>query len=130
MSVVNLRSPKYQFDEVDIVNNTDIFFISFESNHLYEKIKGISLLYVPLSGTPNPDFLKFKKFEIQNREIYPFNFYAKNLDTSNDVPFNEKFDIDIDEPAKASKVYIELKDDSVAFTGSYRVVVTLKLINA
>ena len=92
MTITNIRDVGYQSEEIDIVNNTDIFTISFEASHLYNKIKGITILYMPLSGTPNMDFLKFKKFEIQNREMYPVNFYVKHLETNNDVPFNDKFD--------------------------------------
>ena len=130
MTITNIRDIGYQSEEIDIVNNTDIFTISFEASHLYNKIKGITVLYMSLSGTPNTDFLKFKKIEIQNREMYPVNFYVKHLITNNDVTFNDKFDLEINEPAKASKVYIELKDESMVFTGAYRVVVTLKLMNS
>ena len=37
-----------------------IFPLSFEADRLYEKVKGVAIQYVPLSGTPNADFLKFK----------------------------------------------------------------------
>lgn len=129
-AVANLRKIKYQSVEVDIVNNANEFPISFETDRLYSKVKGVAVQIVPLTGTPVTDFLKFKKAEIQNREIYPNNFYVKHLDTSNDVPLNKKFDEEIDEPAAASKVDFILKDDNAAFPGQYKVIITLKLANA
>jgi hypothetical protein len=129
-TVGNLRKVKYQSVEVDIVNNTDDFKLSFETDRLYAKVKGIAFQIIPLTGTPNTDFLKLKKADIQSKEIYPNNFYVKQLETSNDVPFNKKFDEEIDEPAAASKVDFLLKDDNVAFPGNYKVILTLKLANS
>lgn len=129
--VSNLRKIKYQSAEVDIVNGNATFPISFETDRLYEKVKGIAIQYVQLTaGTLNTDFLKVKKFEIQNKEIYPTEFYMKHLETSNDVPFNKKFDKDIDEPAKSAKVDIVLKDENPAFGATYKVIVTLLLENS
>lgn len=134
-AVGHLRKIKYQSEEKDIVNTNDDYVISFETDRLYSKVKGIALQIVPLTGAAiNTDFLKIKKFEIQNREIYPVDFYCKQLETSNDVPLNKKFDKDIDEPAKSSKVDITLKDDYTKITGipmpgTYKVIFTLLLEN-
>lgn len=130
-AVGNLRKIKYQSVEVDIVNNTDNFTLSFETDRLYKSVKGIAIQIIPLSGTPNADFLKIKKFEIQNREIYPVDFYTKHLETSNDVPLNKKFDLDVNEPAAASKVDVIFKDDIAVFPvgSSYKLILTLKLEN-
>ena len=128
-SVGHLRKIKYQDIEVDITTTAQNYNLSFQLDRLYKRVKGVAMQIVPLTGTPNTDFLKFKKFEIQNREIYPTNFYAKHLDTSNDVPLNNKFDKDIDEPAQGAQVDIVLKDDITAMTGDYRVILTFKLEN-
>lgn len=128
-SVGHLRKIKYQSVEQDITVNTQNYNLSFQLDRLYKRVKGVAMQIVPLTGTPNTDFLKFKKFEIQNREIYPVDFYAKHLDTSNDVPLNKKFDLDIDEPAQGAQVDIVLKDDITAMTGNYKVIFTFKLEN-
>lgn len=134
-AVGHLRKIKYQSVEKDIVDTTNDFALSFETDRLYAKVKGIAMQIVPLSGSAiNTDFLKIKKFEIQTREIYPADFYSKILETSNDVPLNKKFDRDIDEPAKSSKVDIILKDDftkitSIAMPGMYKVIFTFLLEN-
>jgi hypothetical protein len=133
-AVANLRTIKYQSVEQDIVNTSDTVNISFETDRLYSKVKGLAIQIVPLTGTINTDFLKFKKAEIQGREIYPVDFFAKHLETSNDVPFNKKFDREIDEPAKSSKIDIILKDDYTKVTtlpmpGTYKVIITLLLQN-
>ncbi len=128
-AVGNLRKVKYQSVEVDVVNNTDDFKLSFETDRLYAKVKGIAIQFIPLSGTLNTDFLKFSKFEIQGREIYPNDFYVKHLDTSNDVPLNKKFDLEVDEPANSSKVDVTLRDHIAVQVGTYKVILTLKLEN-
>lgn len=128
-SVGNLRKIKYQSVEKDITIGKTNYNINFQLDRLYKRVKGVAMQIVPLSGTPNIDFLKIKKFEIQNREIYPVDFYAKHLDTSNDVPLNKKFDLDIDEPAQGSQVDIVLFDDLAVLPGNYKVILTFKLEN-
>lgn len=130
-AVGHLRKIKYQSVEVDIINKSQNFLLSFETDRLYSKVKGIAMQVVPLAPVINTDFLKIKKFEIQSREIYPVDFNTTLLQTSNDVPLNKKFDRDIDEPAKASKVDIVLQDENPAliFPGAYKVIFTLLLEN-
>ncbi len=134
MAGLKIRPIKYQTIEIDTTSTnfvaaTGLGSFSLETDRLYKKLKGITVALITLAGAPNTELVKFRKAEIQGREIYPDGFYIKNITTSADVPLNKKFDLEIDEEAAGNKVDIIFQDANYVAGNEYKFLVTLKLSN-
>ena len=135
MAGLKIRPIKYQTIEIDttsanFVAATNQGTFSLETDRLYKKLKGITVALINQTGAPNVELVKFRKCEIQGREIYPDGFYVKNISTDASVALNEKFDKEIDEEAGGNKVDIIFQDDNYVGGKEYKFLVTLKLSNA
>lgn len=131
-----LREFKYQTVEIAITqaaanaNTPSKFSASFETDRQYKRVVGVAFEIIPTGGsTPNTDFLKIGRFEIQNREIYSDGLPVKTMLNSSDVKPNDKFDRWINEEANGNKVSIDLNEYNTGTFVSYKVAVILMLSN-
>lgn len=98
-----------------------------DTDKSYKRVRGIQMTSTDATAI---DGGTFKKFEIDNKEVYPEGFETKLITCGVDVAPNDRFDRDIDERAEGTKVNITYKDGSVAGTVyPYNVSIYLYLTN-
>lgn len=122
-----LRNIKYQVIKLvvaaagDVVNTQGV-----TTDRNYKFVKGIQI-----TSTDNTALERstFDKFEIDSQEIYPTDYDAQLIKSGNEVNPNQRFDLDIDEPAENSTVNITYRDGGTAGAYPYTAKVILKLTN-
>lgn len=130
----NLREIKYQTIIIDVnaaapANGHSDFGGDYETDKQYERVVGVSFEILPSAAGVNSDLLRIRQFEIQGREVYPDQLPVKSILCSNDVSPNKRFDENINEEAKGSKVKISLGEYNSGAFVAYKVAVILKLSN-
>jgi len=122
-----LRNIKYQVIKLVVpAANAIVSTQDVTTDRNYKFVKGIQIT------TPESVALErstFDKFEIDSQEIYPTDFDAQLIKSGNEVNPNQRFDLDIDEPAENSTVNITYRDGGTATAYPYTAKVILKLTN-
>lgn len=122
-----LRNIKYQVIKLVVpVANAVASTDAVTTDRNYKFVKGIQVTATDLVGLESSTF---DKFEIDAQEIYPLDFDAQLIASGSEVNPNQRFDLDIDEPAENSTVNINYRDGGTAAGYPYTVKVILKLTN-
>ena len=122
-----LRNIKYQVIQL-VVNaaNDTVVSNGVTTDRNYKTVKGIQITAGDFAAVNSSTI---KKFEIDNQEIYPDLFPARIIYSGQEVNPNQRFDLDVEEPAENSTVNITYLDGGTAAAYPYTASVILKLIN-
>jgi hypothetical protein len=115
---------KYQPIQITVASSGAIVTVEADTDKLYARCTGIFI------SVPDPGVITstLARVELAGKELFPEGYEVKMLNTTEDVPIDERY-CELDEPAKGARLKTQYRDSGLADVYPYTAILYLRLQN-